>query len=469
MPDSSADGGDTAGAVPTGAAWSERAVWATWAAATLLALVATGVHGRWLPWSDDFDELPYVTGARPVTSGWLWEQHNEHRIPLVKLLFVGLGRLSGADYRWTLAANALFLSATAAAMILAARRLRGRTAWTDMLFPAVLLHLGQGALVWAFHTQFVLTTVLGGLFVAVAVAAPRTAVWRAAALATLACLLPLTGSSGLLVGVAAATLLATDVIWPPRAAGPPAALIRGLAAVGAGLTVAVVIAYLATLTLGPAAGYAGPWRTLVASLDALSSYPGSPVAAMRGAWLVATAVAIVGTIAAAAAALLKPPPSGVDRRRLIILLGYLAAIGLVAVAIGYGRGTRDFTPLYGHYATLALAVPVALGLVWAALPQTAAARGVQAALGMVALVVFTVHARKSVRNWGSGDESWAVIATDMRGDLPPPDVAARHAADLYFLDTPDVRQKIADCVALLRRTQFPLYCSRPSAPEPAAP
>lgn len=469
MPDSSADGRDAAGAVRTGAAWSERAVWAAWAAATLLALVATGVHGRWLPWSDDFDELPYVTGARPVTAAWLWEQHNEHRIPLVKLLFVGLGRLSGADYRWTLAANALLLSTTAAAMILAARRLRGRTAWTDVLYPAVLLHLGQGALVWAFHTQFVLTTVLGGLFVAVAVAAPRQAVWRMVALATLACLLPLTGSSGLLVGAAAAALLATEAIRPPRDGGPPEPLARGLAAVGAGLTLAVVIAYLATLTLGPAATYAGPWRTLVASLDTLSSYPGSPVAAMRTPWLVATALAIGGTIAAAAVALLRTTAPGTDRRRLIILLGYLAAIALVAVAIGYGRGTRDFTPLYGHYSTLALAVPVALGLVWTTLPQTTAARGMQAALCMVALVVFAAHARKSVRNWGSGAESWAVIATDIRGTLPPGDVAARNAAALYFVDTPDVRRKIADCVALLRRTQFPLYCSRPSAPEPATP
>jgi hypothetical protein len=62
-----------------------------------------------------------------------------------------------------------------------------------------------------------------------------------------------------------------------------------------------------------------------------------------------------------------------------------------------------------------------------------------------------------------------VIASDLRGDLPPEDVAARHAAALYFVDVPEVRQKIAACVSLLRRTRFPLYCSRPSTPEPAAP
>jgi hypothetical protein len=469
MPDSSADGGEAAGLPRPDTTWSERLVWTTWAAMTLLALVATAVYGRWLPWSDDFDLVPYLTGDRPVTAGWLWEQHNEHRIPLVKLLFVGLGRLSGADYRWTVVVNALILSATAAAMILAARRLRGHSAWTDAAFPAVLLHLGQGALVWAFQTPFVLTTVLGCLFVAAAVAAPRTAAWRAAALGTLACLLPLTGSAGLVLAAAAAALLVAEAVWPARVAGGSPPFTRGIAAAGAGLTLAVAIAYVATLRLGPSEGYAGPWRALVASLDTLASYPGSPVARMRLPWLVVTCLAIGGTLVAAAKPLLGKASPGTDRRAGIILLGYLAALALVAVAIGYGRGTRDFTPLYGHYATLALGVPLALGLVWAALPQTAIARGVQAVLCLTTLVVFAVHARQAVRNWSSADESWAVIASDLRGDLPPEDVAARHAAALYFVDVPEVRQKIAACVTLLRRTRFPLYCSRPSTPEPAAP
>jgi hypothetical protein len=466
MTGSSADRTDAGGAA---AAQAQRFIWAGWALATLLALAATAVHGRWLPWSDDFDIVPFLTGDKDATLGWLWEQHNEHRIPLVKLVFLGLGRLSGADYRWTLAFNALLLSATAAALIVAAARLRGRAAWTDILFPAVLLHLGQGALVWAFHSQFLLTTVLGGLFVAVAVAAPQNAgASRAATLTALACLLPLTGSSGLVVAVAAAALLGAEAIRP-RDGGPAQPLARGIAAAGAGLTLVVAVAYLATLQLGPKEGYAGPWQTLVASLDALSSYPGSPVARIRVPWLVATSLAIVATLAAVVTALRQTAAAGADRHRLIILLGYLATLGLVSMAIGYGRGIRDFTYLYGHYSTLALGVPLALGLVWAALPQTAMARGVQAILCVAALVVFTLHARQSVRTWGSADESWAVIASDMRGDRPLEEVAAQHAGDLYFLDTPDARAKISKCVGMLRCSRFPLYCTRPTAPEPAAP
>jgi len=469
MTGNSAEGGDTGGPTVPGAAWAERFVWGSWAAATLLALFATAVHGRWLPWSDDFDIVPYVTGDRNATLEWLWSQHNEHRIPLVKLVFLGMGRVSGADYRWTLALNALLLSAAAAALIVAAGRLRGRAAWIDVLFPGVLLHLGQGALVWAFHSQFLLTTTLGGLFIAVALAASRQAVWRAAVLAMLACLLPLTGTSGLLVAAAATALLAAEAIWPHRDAGNPSLLARGIAAGGAALTFALGIAYVATLRLGAAEGYAGPLQTLIASLDAVSSYPGSPVAKMRTPWLLTTFLAIVGTTAATALALRRGTAPARNRLGLVILLGYLAALTLVAVAIGYGRGTRDFTHLYGHYSTLALGVPIALGLVWAALPQTLAARSIQALLCLVTLVVYSIHARQSIRNWGSADESWAAIASDMRGELPPDAVAARHAATLYFLDTPDVRRKISASVEMLRRTRFPLYCSRSAAPELPSP
>jgi hypothetical protein len=441
--------------------WQQRFVWIAWAVATTLAVLATAVYGRWLPWSDDFDVLPYVTGEKAVTPAWLWSQHNEHRIPLVKLLFVGIGRASGCDHRWTLAFNALLLSATAAAMIVGARRLRGWTAWTDALFPAVLLHQGQGALAWAFHSQFTLTTALGGLLVVTAVAAPGDVVWRAAVMAACACLLPLTGASGLVVAAGAAVLLAVAAVRPDATGGGAGAVARSLAAAGAGLASAVALLSVATLRLIPAHGYASPWQTLVGSLDALSSYPGGLVARFPTAWRLATAVAVAVTVAAAVAALRRPGTA--DRWRIAILLGFIAALGIVGVAIGYGRGARDFTHLYGHYATLALGVPVALALIWAALPQGRFARTAQALLCCVALVVAVNHARRSVRNWGAMDETWAVIASDIRGSLPPDEVAARHVAALYFLDAPDLRRKIADAVAMLRRTRFPLYCSRSPA------
>jgi hypothetical protein len=442
--------------------WQQRFVVAVWATATALALVATALHGRWLPWSDDFDMVPFVTGDKPITLGWLWEQHNEHRIPLVKLFFVGLGRLSGCDYRWTLATNALLLSFTAGVMLVAARRLRGSSSWTDAMFPVLLLHLGQGTLVWAFHTQMLLTTFLGGIFIATAVAAPRGSAWRAAIMVFAACLLPLTGSSGLVVAAAAACLLMAEAVGWNSAGSTPMRFARGLEAAGACMIALLAVAYVASLHLTHAATYAGVWQTLVASLDTLTSYAGGLVNRSPAAWRLATAGAIIGTVALAVRGVLTS--TGIVRSQLMILLGYLAALGMVAVAIGHGRGTRDFTDLYGHYATLAVGVPVAMGLIWAALPQTRAARVVQAALCVAAIVIAFKHAKAVVRTWGSSAEEWAVLTTAMRGELSPEEVAARHARTLFFVDTPDTRHTIAVAIASLRRTTFPIYCTRQSAP-----
>ena len=32
--------------------------------------------------------IPQLIGVQPITATWLWEQHNEHRIPLPKLILV---------------------------------------------------------------------------------------------------------------------------------------------------------------------------------------------------------------------------------------------------------------------------------------------------------------------------------------------------------------------------------------------
>ena len=84
--------------------------------------------------------VPVYTGNQPVTLSWLWEQYNEHRMPLPKLLLVVGGAATGHDYRTGMFLNALALSGLAALMIVdrgaAARR------------PAVLRRLSR----WPFCT-----------------------------------------------------------------------------------------------------------------------------------------------------------------------------------------------------------------------------------------------------------------------------------------------------------------------------
>jgi hypothetical protein len=45
------------------------------------------------------DSVRRLCGAEPVTLSWLWSPHNEHRIPLPRLLYLSSYTLAGDDVR----------------------------------------------------------------------------------------------------------------------------------------------------------------------------------------------------------------------------------------------------------------------------------------------------------------------------------------------------------------------------------
>src|SRR3954454_317960 len=131
------------------------AAWGAWAAMLAAALVFLARYASNVPSWDDWDMIPTLTGNQPVTWDWLWSQHNEHRVPMPRLIFLGLNRLTVVDMRVTMYFDVVVMAALAAAMILTAARLRGRPSAADAFFPLVLLHWGQAAnLLWGWQLQF---------------------------------------------------------------------------------------------------------------------------------------------------------------------------------------------------------------------------------------------------------------------------------------------------------------------------
>src|SRR5258705_770886 len=129
--------------------------WVVWAAMLAGTLAFVAHYASNLPSWDDWDMVPTLTRTQPVTWGWLWSQHNEHRVPLPRLIFLGLDWLTVIDMRVTMVFDLLVMAALAAAMILVATRLRGRPSAWDAFFPLVLLHVGQAAnLLWGWQLQF---------------------------------------------------------------------------------------------------------------------------------------------------------------------------------------------------------------------------------------------------------------------------------------------------------------------------
>ena len=71
--------------------------------------------------------------------GWLWSEHNGHRIPLPRLVLLGIYGATGSDFRAGMYFNVLVLSFLALVMIQTAAAQRGYVSYTDAFFAVVLL------------------------------------------------------------------------------------------------------------------------------------------------------------------------------------------------------------------------------------------------------------------------------------------------------------------------------------------
>src|SRR5438105_8162010 len=94
-------GGSRASAM-TSAGQSPVPRWIVGLLAVVMSLAILGfvyLYGANVPYLDDWDIVPALTGNQAVTLRWLWSQHNEHRLPLPRLLLLGLYHLFGFDFR----------------------------------------------------------------------------------------------------------------------------------------------------------------------------------------------------------------------------------------------------------------------------------------------------------------------------------------------------------------------------------
>src|SRR5262245_35704592 len=120
-------------------------VWSVWGLALLAALAFVRTYGsRWVLFLDSWEIVPALTGQQPVTAGWLWSQHNEHRVLLPRLIQLAVVTVTGGDFRTIMFLDVFALAAVALGLILAAKRLRGGwVSYTDAFFPLALLNLAQ--------------------------------------------------------------------------------------------------------------------------------------------------------------------------------------------------------------------------------------------------------------------------------------------------------------------------------------
>lgn len=306
-----------------------------WALMCLLLLRQVVVYGTRVPFNDDWILLRMLRPDVPLHGPELWWVHNEHRIPLAKLLWLAtVGGL--ADIRAGTWLTALLMAGSAWLCMRAARRLRGRTHFTDAFFPLVLLHGAQCEnTLNSFQLSFSIPaalTVLGLVLIATSDERPNTS--RVAAVAGVALAMPLTGGVGLPHALAWGAWLV--LVWrAARRTRETAVRWTGRVALAATVLLALLVAwYFVDYHLLPGFRAPDPPFILATALQFLARGFGEPARlfAPLGTWVV-IGVALWTAVVLGWAWF----ESDTARARALGLAVVLAAVCGTALAVGYGR------------------------------------------------------------------------------------------------------------------------------------
>ena len=127
-------------------------VWGVWLACTAGLFLYVRHYARNLPFLDDWAMVPVITGHQPNILKWAWAQHNEHHMPVPKLILAGLFRWVAPDFRAGMYFNAGLMSLAAAMMIVLAHRLRGHQRLTDAVLPLSILSVAQSEILLLNYT-----------------------------------------------------------------------------------------------------------------------------------------------------------------------------------------------------------------------------------------------------------------------------------------------------------------------------
>lgn len=388
-----------------------RALVAVWVVFTLGALAFVGAIGTNAPYADEWEFVPALVGDEPG-GAWLWQQHNEHRMPLPRFVVLVYFKLTH-DFRTGMVLQIAMLAGLALGLMRLAASLRGRPHWADAFFPVSLLHIGHWEnFVMGYQVCFVLFAVLAASLAVVALRTTRENAFRSGTLAgILLLLLALTGGSGLVLVPPVVLWLAFVAfgVWRSGAKGN-ALLLFALAL--------APVAYLAVYFQG----YHRPEHHPAPSSDVVkvATVAGEVLAVSLGMGLslvwqvVAAALVVIGSLTLVAVAKRWKEPA--ERLSVVGLLAVAAGVTGVALAVGVGRAgfdTWEQMGLWSRYSMLSWPLLATAYLAWAKL----GGKWVPVALCVAAALAFPGNTGTGMTNGAAVRGDYTEIAADAAAGL----------------------------------------------------
>jgi len=414
-------------------------VWSVWLIMMLVALICIIKYGRNIPFLEDWYLVQPLTGNEPDLAEWLWRPYKEHRLPLPRLILLGLLKLTNGDFRIGMLFNVITLGAISFAMILVARHLRGgRTSFADAFFPIILLHLGNWMnLFWSWQFTFVLPTTLTLTLLLVLISYSTLATTTAAVIAgTCLVLLPLCGANGLLiVPLMALWLIYTGVLYlhaEKRHAGSLwiSAFLIGSAAVALCLSALYFVGYQSWVSLNPSIP-----KVLITAAKCLALGLG-PLASIS--WKLPTLIVMSFLIPSAVLVILRVLHNNYpERQRTLGILLYFVNLTFFALALGLGRAgvigaSNGYDRLPGWYVLLAVPTLCTAFFIWELYGSTKLRCVVQYALFITMCILLPFN---TIWGLGWGDryrKRMDAVEKDLQAGTPLTTLAERHGDFLIY-------------------------------------
>ncbi len=316
-------------------------VWGIWLAMLIAAFICLVSYGRNIPLAEDWLMVKPLTGNESHLGRWLWQQNNEHRIPLPRLILLISLKFTKGDFRSGMVLNVVTFAFVAAAAIQVARSLRGgKTSYADAFFPIALLNISNWPnLFWSWQFTQILPTALTYIIVFVFVIEPTLTTPLAAAIAGVSLVaLPFCGANGLLLVPLLAPWFiyrgfvnwyATDSKDKQRSAS---IISISLAAIALCLIGIYFIGYQRPTWNPPSPGLWATLQTvakfLAYSFGAVSAYWWSFFVLIAfGIFIPTFGIVILGIVR----------HQGFERQRALMMLLLCGIFGVYSLAVGYGR------------------------------------------------------------------------------------------------------------------------------------
>ena len=408
--------------------------WGMWVAMTAASFWYVSAYACSLPFSDEMGEfIDVVCGRLPATFAWFWAPHNEHRMFLGKLIYVGLGLATDYDFRAGTFWNVAMLASLSAVLMLTARSLRGRTSLCDAFFPLAIQHWGQPLnLLWSFQVAFTTGTALGGIALTL-VAGCRGSISLLRALAVATCLLGagLCGSNGIPLVPALACWLLLAVIVGRSDERRPLLQRWGQLLLAIALF-ALAVAYFVGFDK-PLESHSTPGlgAILLTSLEFLSTSLG--MVAAHEVWPASGILMLLGSIVSAAHLVwvfLRRPQ---ERVRAAGFLAFLGGMVLLALGVGWGRGiAAPGAGMQDRYVTLSLPLLCLFYLQGLVYGRPAFRSHLHRGLFLIMCVLVVVNCRKGLSYAQSFKGYFVRLEADMRARIPAEGLAMRHGDRLAF-------------------------------------